>query len=36
MESRLNLYMVDMKYVRDLHKADDKVSSVSPQTGKAN
>ena len=28
--------MVDMKYVRNLHKADDKVSSVSPQTGKAN
>lgn len=28
--------MVDMKYVRNLHKADDKVSSVSPQIGKNN
>lgn len=33
---RLNLYMVDMKYIRALHNADDKVSSVSPQIGKEN
>lgn len=30
------LYHVDMKYIRNLHKLDDKVLSVSPQTGKAN
>ena len=35
-DSRLNLYRVDMKYIRDLHNADDKVSSVSPQIGKEN
>ena len=33
---RLNLYWVDMKYIRDLHNADDKVRSVSPQQGKQN
>ena len=33
-QERLNLYRVDMKYVRDLHRADDRVSSVSPQIGK--
>ena len=27
---------MDMKYVRDLHKADDKVQSVSPQIHKSN
>ena len=36
MEKRLNLYMVDMKYVRNLHRADNRVSSVSPQLGKEN
>ena len=33
---RLSLYHIDMKYVRDLHNADDRVESVSPQIGKAN
>ena len=33
-QERLNLYLVDMKYIRDLHRADDRVSSVSPQIGK--
>ena len=33
-QERLNLYLIDMKYVRDLHHADDRVSSVSPQIGK--
>ena len=31
---RLNLYFVDIKYIRNLQKADDKVMSVSPQKGK--
>lgn len=33
-QERLNLYLIDMKYIRNLHKVDDKVSSVSPQIGK--
>ncbi len=33
-QERLNLYLLDMKYIRNLHKADDRVSSVSPQIGK--
>ena len=33
---RLKLYNIDMKYVRDLHNADNRVESVSPQIGKAN
>ena len=33
-QERLNLYRVDMKYIRDLHRADDRVSFVSPQIGK--
>ena len=33
-QERLNLYLIDMKYVRDLHHADDRVSSVSPKIGK--
>ena len=33
-QQRLDLYHIDMKYVRNLHNADDKVSSVSPQIGK--
>ena len=35
-QERLNLYFMDMKYVRDLHKADDCVQSVSPQIHKSN
>ena len=35
-QERLNLYYIDMKYVRDLHKADDRVQSVSPQIHKSN
>ncbi|MBQ0003672.1 MAG: type III toxin-antitoxin system ToxN/AbiQ family toxin [Treponema sp.] len=35
-QERLNLYYMDMKYVRDLHKADDRVQSVSPQIHKSN
>lgn len=31
----LNLYYVDMKYIRELHKIDDNVMSVSPQIGKS-
>ncbi|MCM1224678.1 MAG: type III toxin-antitoxin system ToxN/AbiQ family toxin [Lachnospiraceae bacterium] len=33
-QKRLNLYLVDMKYIRNLSKADDRVMSVSPQVGK--
>lgn len=33
---QLKLYQIDMKYVRDLHNADDRIESVSPQIGKAN
>ena len=33
---QLKLYQVEMKYVRNLHNADDRVESVSPQIGKAN
>lgn len=32
--TKLHLYHIDMKYIRDLAKADDKVMSVSPQVGK--
>ena len=35
-QERLNLYFLDMKYVRDLHNADDKVQSVLPQIHKEN
>lgn len=35
MTQRLKLYHIDMKYIRDLHRADDKVPSVSPQIGKS-
>lgn len=31
---RLNLYRIDMKYIRNLHNIDNRVSSVSPQIGK--
>lgn len=33
---KLNLYHIDMKYIRDLANVDDKVMSVSPQTKKSN
>lgn len=36
MQSEFKLYKVDMKYIRNLHSIDDKVLSVSPQTGKDN
>ena len=33
-QERLNLFLIDMKYIRNLHHVDDRVSSVSPQIGK--
>lgn len=33
-QERLNLYRIDIKYIRNLHNIDDRVSSVSPQIGK--
>ncbi len=33
-QKRLNLYLIDMKYIRNLAKEDDRVMSVSPQIGK--
>lgn len=33
-QERLYLYRVDMKYIRNLHNIDNRVSSVSPQIGK--
>ena len=33
-QKRLNLYHIDMKYIRNLHNVDNRVSSVSPQIGK--
>lgn len=33
-QKRLNLYLIDMKYIRNLAKVDDHVMSVSPQAGK--
>ena len=33
-QEKLKLYQINMKYIRDLHKKDDNVSSVSPQIGK--
>ena len=36
MQTDFKLYKVDMKYIRNLHRIDDKVLSVSPQTGKDN
>ena len=32
--NRLNLYHIDMKYIRNLHRVDDNVMSVSPQVDK--
>ena len=33
---KLNLYLLDVKYVRDLASVDDKVMSISPQANKEN
>lgn len=33
-QDRLSLYLIDMKYIRDLAKADDRIMSVSPQIQK--
>ncbi len=33
-QKKLNLYRIAMKYIRNLHNVDDKVSSISPQIGK--
>ena len=33
-QERLNLYRIEMKYIRNLHNIDNRVSSVSPQIGK--
>lgn len=33
-QDRLNLYHIDIKYIRNLHNVDSRVSSVSPQIGK--
>lgn len=30
----LEVYRIDMKYIRNLHNIDDRVFSVSPQTKK--
>ncbi len=30
----LEVYRIDMKYIRNLHKIDDRIFSVSPQIGK--
>lgn len=35
-KNRLNLYTLDMKYVRNLAKVDDRVMSISPQEHKEN
>jgi protein AbiQ len=31
---QLDVYRIDMKYIRNLHNIDDRVLSVSPQIGK--
>lgn len=33
-QKRLNLYLIDMKYIRNLARVDDNVTSVSPQIEK--
>lgn len=35
-QQRLSLYLVDLKYIRNLAHADDHVMSISPQVGKSN
>ena len=34
-QQRLSLYTIDLKYIRNLAKADDNVLSISPQVGKS-
>ena len=34
-QSRLNLYTIDLKYIRAIAKTDDNVMSISPQIGKS-
>ena len=34
-KQKFHLYHIDMKYIRDMAKADDNVMSISPQTGKS-
>lgn len=34
-QERLSVYTVNLKYIRNLHNADDNVFSISPQVGKA-
>jgi protein AbiQ len=34
MSKRFKLYNVNIKYIRNLHRVDDNVPSVSPQIGK--
>lgn len=34
-QDKLKLYILDMKYVRDLHNVDDRVQSISPQIHKS-
>ncbi len=36
MSKRLKLYNVNLKYIRNLHYADEHVFSISPQAGKQN
>ena len=36
MRTEFKMYKVDIKYIRNLHKINDKVFSVSSQTGKDN
>ena len=33
---KLDLYYIDLKYIRNLSNADDNVMSISPQRGKEN
>lgn len=33
---KLDLYYIDLKYIRDLSHTDDNVMSISPQRGKQN
>lgn len=33
-QAPLEVYHIDMKYIRNLHNIDDRVLSVSPQIGK--
>lgn len=33
-QQSLEVYRIDMKYIRNLHKIDDRIFSISPQLGK--